>query len=391
VFSLTRRLRVLGLSVGLVGCGLALSGTALVVGPASASPDTGCVTTGGPVNFTVTCSVGTADTWTVPAGLEQATFAVAGAQGGSVAGQGTGGAGGELSATLTVSPGTTYDIEVGASGGNGVTTFSGPSDDAGGAPGGANSACFEQYADYQEYYQCGGGGGGASIVGLGGTAPSDWELVAGGGGGGGVDEAANGGNGGGLSGGTGGFEGGSGGTQSCSSAGQPNGGAPPGPAGGGGGGYCGGESGFANAQYGGGGGGSGFITPSAVSGMFQETTNAGAGSVVITYSATATSLTTRSRTTISGTFGDETVTFSATLSAGGSGVGDQTISFGPASGPPYCSAETNPSGVASCSASLPISVVFWKPRYTATFTGTTSYASSTATGRMSVVPANSAV
>ncbi|HEX3795323.1 MAG TPA: IPT/TIG domain-containing protein [Acidimicrobiales bacterium] len=228
--------------------------------------------------FTVTCPVGTLDTWVVPADVASATFTVFGAAGG--AGFPTGGIagnGGELSAGLRVSPGDTYDIAVGATGGNGIFGAGG----GGGLPGGAPGTGPLLIGGG------GGGGGGVSTVALS-TAPADsWLLVAGGGGGAGASSPnANGGNGGGTSGANGGA-GAPGGTQTAGSGSGTQllggSGSPIGVDGGGGGGYWGGAGDTANNAAGAG-GGSGFVTPSALSGEFLVPTNPGVGAVTITYS-----------------------------------------------------------------------------------------------------------
>jgi glycine rich protein len=263
---------VIALGLASIGIGLVSLGAALVVSPGAAYADVGCVSSG-TTTVTVTCPVGTADSWTVPSGVTEATFTVMGASGGSSFG--TGGEGGELQATLAVDPGNTYFIEVGQAGADATTSTVGAS---GGVPGGGagGAVCW------LGCWVSGGGGGGASIVALGSTDPGDWQLVAGGGGGAGYGGV--GGAGGGLSGGAGGGPV-TGGDQDGSAGsgqqlyGQPGwlGG------GGGGGGYWGGGGGFWGLP---GGGGSGFITPSALSGStFLASTNVGDGSITITYPA----------------------------------------------------------------------------------------------------------
>jgi hypothetical protein len=394
--SLARRLRVLLLAVAMMVLGLAFTGAALTRAQGTAGADTGCDTTGGPANYTVTCSVGTDDTWTVPTGLTQATFAVEGAAGGSFPSASTGGSGGELSATLSVSAGSTYDIEVGATGGDATSSDAG----TGGPPGGADGSGLGTPVTY------GGGGGGASIVGLEGAVPADWLLVAGGGGGGGVTSGIetpdSGGNGGGTTGGNGSPapDGGMGGTQTCDPAMQPDGTTSSGYGGGGGGGYCGG---IGAENGGGGGGGSGYITSSAVTGSFLETTNPGNGSVVITYSAQTTHLTTYSTTALSrANFFDETVTFYGTLTeggttkvdgtrnpavapAGGTGIPGQTITF-TLNRNLSCEGVTNRQGVATCQLSVPMAVLFFDAKYTASYAGNGVYLASSATGSDSFIP-----
>jgi Glycine rich protein len=272
-----------------VGACVALSmfAVGLGIGSPPALAAAGCSSSGSsPV--TVTCGVGQ-DTWTVPAGVGQATFDIQGAAGGAAAANpNPGGPGGHLQATLSVVPGTSYEILVGAAGGAGIATQSACSPGAGGAPGGADGGAICGGQNFGNF--AGGGGGGASIVSQGdANVPGNWLLVAGGGGGGGVLADGNGGAGGGTIGGDG--SGGctptpQGANQTGSTgSGQQPGGSTPGnpsgsqPGGGGGGGYWGGGS----ANTCGGGGGSGFIAPSALGGSgFLSAANTGDGTVTIT-------------------------------------------------------------------------------------------------------------
>src|SRR3954470_5987087 len=96
------RLGLLSLLVG----GVMLTG---LVGSAAADPPAGCTTTAG-VTTCVFAFTGAAQTWTVPAGGTSATFDVFGAQGGG------GGKGGEVKATLPVTPGDALQIVVGGMG-----------------------------------------------------------------------------------------------------------------------------------------------------------------------------------------------------------------------------------------------------------------------------------
>ncbi len=280
-----RRISAALSSLPLLAVGLTVMGAGVIAGPTSqASADVGC-TSSGTTTITVTCPVGLGDTWTVPTGVVAATFNVDGAQGGSSFNGDSGGSpgqGGELMATLLVTAGQTYDIEVGALGGDAGGTSSGEFASfagAGGAPGGASGGLSANTA--------GGGGGGASIVSLA-DNPSNYLLIAGGGGGEGssIQAAERGGFGGGTEGGDGG-SGAPGGTQAASSGSgtQINGSTPDGPGGGGGGGYWGGAGAVENdpdaeSAADGAGGGSGFA-PSASD--FLSTTKSGNGLVTITY------------------------------------------------------------------------------------------------------------
>jgi len=75
------RVRAALAAVAFVGAS-AGAGIALESGPAGAA-DVGC-TSSGTTTITVTCAVGTNDTWTPPLGVTQATFDIQGAAGGGV-------------------------------------------------------------------------------------------------------------------------------------------------------------------------------------------------------------------------------------------------------------------------------------------------------------------
>ena len=290
------RLRFLRLRLGLLS--LLVAGgisTALVGSSSAADPPANCSTTGG-VTTCVFGPTGAAQTWTVPAGVTEATFDVSGARGGqSVPAPASqpGGMGGTATATISVSAGSTYQLVVGGAGIRTSAGFNGGG--VGGAPGGAAA---------------GGGGGGASDVRSGSCAATlacglaDRILVAGGGGGGGTSAFAQaiGGNGdhptgdsGSLSvdcdencvgGGGSQSEGGAGGTSedirgatdgmdgalgqggAGGNGGDANGGGLPG-GGGGGGYYGGGGGGVTGAVGGGGGGGSSFGPAQATFGESQ--------------------------------------------------------------------------------------------------------------------------
>ena len=273
----------------------------------------------------VTCSyVGTtAQTWTGPAGVNQATFDVFGAQGGI----GIGGLGGETKETLAGISGTTFSVVVAGQGGT-TSCFGGTG--AGGFGGGGEGgfgACS------------GGGGGGGSWV-----SDAGFHLLIAGGGGGGADcfslYNASGGAGGGLSGTQGqaaglsqSFSGGAPGTQSGGgvatfaggSGGSGQGGAgatSPGScedgSGGGGGGYFGGAGGENST---GGGGGSGFAA-APLAAIFNTGVQSGNGVVTFTYtlpaSTSATSVTvTPSGSTALGDGGTLSDTLTVTGVSGG--------------------------------------------------------------------------
>ncbi|MFN8440653.1 MAG: glycine-rich protein [Caldilineaceae bacterium] len=246
---------------------------------------------------TLTCTytyTGAAQSWTVPAGVTQATFVVDGAQGGNghlVGGtQGTGGLGARAQARLTVSAGQTFQLMVGGTGSVTAGGFNG------GGTGGTSARAFN-----------GAGGGGASDVRSGACAANlsctraDRRIIAGGGGGG-AAISGNGGSGGQLGGtGTGsGNDGtpGTGGTATSGGAGggEANGGSNPGTAGqlglGGAGGYagcgCGGPGGGGGGLYGGGGGGfegggGGGSSFGPAGTTFQSGVRSGDGQIAIIY------------------------------------------------------------------------------------------------------------
>lgn len=289
----------------------------------------------------MTCAVGQ-DTWTVPAGVGQAAFDIQGAAGGAAAANpNPGGPGGHLRATLSVVPGTSYEILVGAAGGAGTATQSACSAGAGGAPGGADGGTICGGQGIGNF--AGGGGGGASIVSQGdANVPANWLLVAGGGGGGGVIANGGGGAGGGASGGDGGggctpTPQGADQTGSTGSGQQPEGstpGSPPGsqPGGGGGGGFWGGGS----ANSCGAGGGSGFIAPSAPAGSsFLSSTNAGDGTVTITLtSPPSTSIATPADGAIYAPNQVVSSSFSCAEGSGGPGIASCLDDHGRGSGAP---------------------------------------------------------
>ena len=191
----------------------------------------------------------------VPAGVTQISAALIGAQGSSATG--AGGIGGQATATLTVTPGTVFDVIVGGKGG--PLTEDGDCNQAEGGFNGGGQGGFGCDG-------AGGGGAGGGATTLRVDGQSNPVLVAGGGGGGGGCEGGNcaGGSGGGLVGGSGGGAGGAGGNQTGTSGSGERGngsdghpGFPEGGGGGGGGGYYGG-AGDDDGGSGGGGGGSGF-------------------------------------------------------------------------------------------------------------------------------------
>ncbi len=212
-------------------------------------------------------------TYTVPAGVTSVVVRATGASGGvSTASTAAPGQGAVVTATLAVTPGQVYTVNVGGVGGFSTS----PPGVAGGYNGGGSVAVY------------GGAGGGASDLRLGGTALTDRVLVAGGGGGGAYSVLGNGGNGGTPNGGNG--LAGSGGVSTGGSQSGPGsaGGASLGQGGstttfnyggGGGGGYYGGG---ANNQYSGGGGGSSWVAAGAGGVSYAVAAGTGNGVVDIT-------------------------------------------------------------------------------------------------------------
>jgi len=221
---------------------------------------------------------GAAQTWTVPPGITEATFDLYGAQGAGFAATSefAPGLGGRATATITLTPGASIEVNVG---GSGVV---------GGFNGGGTSAGI-------------GSGGGASDIRVGGTAPADRVLVAGGGGGAGQTacggQSVHGGAGGGATGGPGsagaggcGAPVGGGGTQiEGGSATAPataggfgtGGSAGAAGAGGGGGGWFGGGGGGVGAGVSGGGGGGSGHGPAGTT--FETGVRSGNGLVTVSY------------------------------------------------------------------------------------------------------------
>jgi hypothetical protein len=315
--------------------------------PAAAPAAPSCEPSGSDTVCTFSYTGG-AQTWTVPAGVSEATFEVSGAAGGDTRVGAPGGLGGRATATIAVTPADTLQVNVGGTPGT-HHVF-----------GGFNGGGFG--AEGEEGISAGGGGG--SDVRSGAFALADRIIIAGGGGGATAHLA--GGAGGGTTGGAGsrpdlfGHAGG-GGTQTAGGAG----GLIPYPetidgrdgirgsgggggsclnhdgdfvcewgGGGGGGGYYGGGGG---GDWGSGGGGSGF-GPDGV--VFQSGVRAGNGIVRITYSAPPPADTTPPTTTIAldpsspdGQNGWYVSAVHATVSAvdeaGGSGVAGTSCALDP--------------------------------------------------------------
>ena len=246
---------------------------------------------------------GSAQSWTVPAGVTSVEVTATGGAGGeSGTAYATGGLAGEVTAVVPVTPGEVLQVNVGGKGQDGIRNANAPN-----ALGGWNGGGYSTGGTYGS----GGGGGGASDVREGGTALANRVVVAGGGGGGDTDPWLiynGGGSGGALTGQAGDFTwGGSGGTQTAGGApGQVPGNGTSGTAGssgqggtgngcvsgsassaggGGGGGYWGGGGGSGGCllQAGGGGGGSSYTETTATGTQSLQGFSSGNGSVTITW------------------------------------------------------------------------------------------------------------
>jgi hypothetical protein len=286
-------------ALGVAAAGLALVAGALVVLPSLAAAST---TT---VSFSYT---GSAQSWTVPAGVSSITVDMAGGAGAGYPTLGPGGSGGRVQGSVVVSPGEVLEVYVGGEG----EFFAGGVNGSSGEYGGGSGAAGRGNGD-----GAGGGGAASALVIASGTPLA---IAAGGGGGteyAGVDGGADGGLTGGAGG--GGYLGGAGGTQSSGGAGNGNGGAGAicaqndcSGGGGGGGGYYGGNGGGndpGDNTDGGGGGGSSLVPAGGTTTAGYESGN---GYVDITYTpATAPAITSASSTTFTG--GEaSSFTFSAT-------------------------------------------------------------------------------
>lgn len=297
--------------VGGVALGNSASGANFAVTPSSTTTYY-AEALGAPTTTNQTFSyTGGMQTFTVPSGVTSITVDVKGAKGGGgYPVMSSGGLGGRVQGTLTVTPGQVLQIYVGGAGGNGTSTAGG----AGGYNGGGQGAV------YSNNYS-GGGGGGASDIRVSPYALANRVAIAGGGGGGAYNYATSeydrGGPGGGTTGGTGyggnvqgGQGSGTGGTQAAGGTGGTYsgwctatngalgiggaGGTCTNSGGGGGGGYYGGGG----ATWAGGGGGSSLLSGGTHTQGFQS----GNGEVVITYTS-GTGCTASARTPVTVTVG----------------------------------------------------------------------------------------
>jgi hypothetical protein len=148
-----------------------------------------------PINSTVYGPTGAVQTYVVPSGVTQLSVVVLGAQGGGP----SGGKGARIAGTLTVTPGATYDIYVGAR----------ATSRTGGYNGGANGGLGAVAGGINNGGQGWGGGGASDIRPSGGALAARLVCAGGGGGSGGWDPYS--------------YTGGAGGTASGGAAANPDG------------------------------------------------------------------------------------------------------------------------------------------------------------------------
>ena len=307
-------------AIGLIGGMLFVaSGTASAAATpgATAILTTPCGATGTVGVTSCTYSATGTGTFTVPASVTTATFKLLGAQGGSSPGTAPGGLGGSVTATLSVTPGQVFQVNVGA---HGSFNPSPGGIDNGSGGGGSSDVRTAAFALANRVLVAGGGGGsggskstssqlggaGGTGGGGGGRSGNGGSPVAKGGGGATVSGGGGGGSGvtggnangsagvaqkGGVGGSTGSGVGGSGGFGGGASGGVgiPFNGCPGG-GGGGGGGYYGGGGGGATSCTGGGGGGGGgssYARLSARAVSMSVGVNSGKGRVSVTWPAAA--------------------------------------------------------------------------------------------------------
>jgi hypothetical protein len=238
-------------------------------------------------------------TFTVPANVTSVTFVVEGAQGGNS--QAPGGLGAQVTATLAVTPGQTFELRTGGSGSShGTGGFNGggsSTQDTSANAGGGGGASDVRLLGVRLLIAGGGGGSGGwanadagTPGGAGGRIGAPGASVqttcdsAGGGGAGGTDQA---GGAGGIPG-VGGAQPGTAGSAFAGGAGGAgvNVNGDPLKGGGGGGGFYGGGGGAGSAGFcsaGAGGGGSSYATPEATGVSFVDGARSGNGRITVTY------------------------------------------------------------------------------------------------------------
>jgi len=235
---------------------------------------------------------GSSQSWTVPDGVTTITIDAKGASGGNGCWGGTGGAGADITGTLSVTPGEVLDLVVGGSGQGcgshdggwggrlydgglgGLSTYS-PGSGYEGSGGGAASAISLSGAPL---VVAGGGGGSSIYYGNGGDSGSDGTDSCCAGAQGGKAGTASGPGAGGAA----GYYGGSAGSDAIGGVGGTGAQADNYGGGGGGGGYHGGGGGGGDANYSaGGGGGADFTAASIGSPAVTDGDHSGAGQIVI--------------------------------------------------------------------------------------------------------------
>jgi hypothetical protein len=398
----------------IVGAVTVIAGSsAAAIGPRPAlAGTTACGITGIAGMSSCTYNSAGTGTFTVPTGVDSATFTVEGAQGGTNAIGSAGGRGGKVSAVLPLTPGQVMQVNVG-----------GPGNSAGGlnsgAGGGGSSDVRDGLFGLADRLLVAGGGGGAGGV-SGQTNRRDVGGAGGWGGGGGgtagTPHGAGAGDGGTTTtygaGGTGmnGWSGQAGGTYSGGSGGSllpiallgggggggmgggalgGSGGPSHGCAGGGGGGgwFGGGGGGATNCAGGGGGGGGGggssYVCPCASGGSSTTGYRSGTGEVMMSWQDPTTMTVTPAATSLVGDVLSLTG-LTATLTGPDGPVAGQPVTF-TAGSTPLCTATTDADGMATCDATVPceaasaLTILQWLG-YSATYTGDMAYERATGTG-----------
>ena len=401
----SRLFTIAGVASLIVGSSGAVVGiTATQALAASPCGSTG-VASGSSCSYT---TVGT-DTFTVPTGVSDVSFVLTGAEGGESAGRSLSGLGGKVSATLPVTAGEVFQVNVGGQGS--VNTLPGGIDNGAGGGGSSDVRTGSFGLTDRQLVAGGGGGSGGSggtsdagdVGGIGGTGGggdgqagnnggpaggTGGTATAGGTGAGGVNGGGAGVSGAAFTGGVGGgsfFESGVGGSGGSGGGGQGGAGEPgfacSGGGGGGGGGYFGGGGGGStdcDGGGGGGGGGSNFIASSASDPSSAAGVQAGNGMVSMTWVAQApTSLTaTPAVIQVSG-LKIYLFDLNATLTDAAGPVYGQTITF-TAGSTFLCTATTNSNGTASCDATVSLLSIVLSLGYKATFAGNSAYGPATA-------------
>jgi hypothetical protein len=386
--------------VGLAGGCTAAFGPVAAASAAAPCGSSGTLSSSG---ATTTCTYAGAgqDTFTVPAGVVSLKVTAVGAAGGSggYALDAPGSGASVQDAAVPVTASQVLNVVVGGTGSAGVNGVGG----AGGSPGGGGAA-GGSVEPGSSSWDGGGGGGYSGLL----TAAESPLVIAGGGGGSGGEGYAGGsgdiGQGGGA--GAGGYvvgSGGGGGTSSGGGAGGIGDAAQGGPGtmgaveqggqggagglylgnqnsggGGGGGGYYGGGGGGGSAAAGGGGGGSSY----GITGLTDEVLATGPASVTISYTAAAvkaaSTITPEPQVILPGFSGVGLLHVSATLTSAKTPLAGKTVAF-TVKQTKLCSAQTNTSGVATCSINvLQEALVLLTNSYTASFSGDSGYTASTA-------------